>query len=72
MSCLTISPADILIVVLILHPYLVSRPAEIHMKYKLRMTPDQVIQNAVNAVKHLRSLGCNDIEFSPEDAGGYC
>ena len=40
------------------------------MKYKLRMTPDQVIDNAVTAVKHLRSLGCNDIEFSPEDAGG--
>ena len=40
------------------------------MKYKLRMTPDQVIQNAVNAVRHLRSMGCNDIEFSPEDAGG--
>lgn len=39
------------------------------MKYKLRMTPDQVIQNAVNAVKHLRSMGCADIEFSPEDAG---
>ncbi len=44
--------------------------AEIHMKYKLRMSPDQVIENAVNAVKHLRSLGCSDIEFSPEDAGG--
>jgi 2-isopropylmalate synthase len=29
----------------------------------------QVIENAVAAVKHLRSLGCNDIEFSPEDAG---
>ena len=43
--------------------------SEIHMKYKLRMTPDQVIQNAVDAVKYLRSLGCNDIEFSPEDAG---
>ncbi|KAL4429865.1 hypothetical protein ABPG77_010982 [Micractinium sp. CCAP 211/92] len=43
--------------------------SEIHMKYKLRMTPDQVIENAVNAVKHLRSMGCNDIEFSPEDAG---
>jgi 2-isopropylmalate synthase len=28
-----------------------------------------VIENAVAAVKHLRSLGCNDIEFSPEDAG---
>lgn len=29
----------------------------------------QVVENAVAAVKHLRSLGCNDIEFSPEDAG---
>jgi len=43
--------------------------SEIHMKYKLRMTPDQVIDNAVTAVKYLRSQGCNDIEFSPEDAG---
>lgn len=31
----------------------------------------QVIENAVAAVKHLRSLGCNDIEFSPEDAGRW-
>lgn len=43
--------------------------SEIHMQYKLKMTRDQVIENAVNAVKHLKSLGCNDIEFSPEDAG---
>ncbi|WPT10746.1 2-isopropylmalate synthase 2 [Picochlorum sp. SENEW3] len=43
--------------------------SEIHMKYKLRMTPDEVIQNAVNAVTYLKSLGCEDIEFSPEDAG---
>jgi len=43
--------------------------SEIHMKYKLKMTPDEVVENAVNAVKHLRSLGCTDIEFSPEDAG---
>ncbi len=43
--------------------------SEIHMKHKLRMTREQVIENAVTAVKHLRSLGCNDIEFSPEDAG---
>lgn len=43
--------------------------SEIHMKYKLRMTPDQVIENAVNAIKYLRSVGCEDIEFSPEDAG---
>lgn len=41
------------------------------MKYKLRMTPDEVIANAVNAVKHLRSMGCTDIEFSPEDAGRW-
>jgi 2-isopropylmalate synthase len=29
----------------------------------------QVVENAVRAVTHLRSLGCQDIEFSPEDAG---
>jgi hypothetical protein len=29
----------------------------------------QVVDNAVKAVRHLRSLGCTDIEFSPEDAG---
>ena len=23
----------------------------------------------MKAVQHLKSLGCNDIEFSPEDAG---
>lgn len=28
----------------------------------------QVVENAVAAVKHLRKLGCHDIEFSPEDA----
>ena len=27
-----------------------------------------MLENAVRAVSHLRSLGCNDIEFSPEDA----
>ena len=29
----------------------------------------QVVENAVNAVKYLKSRGCDDIEFSPEDAG---
>mmetsp|Transcript_35645 Transcript_35645/g.100917 ORF Transcript_35645/g.100917 Transcript_35645/m.100917 type:complete len:656 (+) Transcript_35645:136-2103(+) len=43
--------------------------SEIHMKFKLKMTPDEVVENAVAAVSHLRSLGCEDIEFSPEDAG---
>jgi len=31
----------------------------------------QVIETAVRAVSHLRSLGCQDIEFSPEDAGEH-
>jgi 2-isopropylmalate synthase len=43
--------------------------SKIHMDYKLRMTPDQVVQSAIDAIKYLRSLGCEDIEFSPEDAG---
>ncbi len=43
--------------------------SDIHMKYKLKMTEDQVVENAVAAVKHLKTLGCDDIEFSPEDAG---
>ena len=43
--------------------------SKIHMEHKLRMSEDQVVENAVSAVKHLKSLGCDDIEFSPEDAG---
>jgi 2-isopropylmalate synthase len=43
--------------------------SEIHMQYKLRMSQDEVVESAVNAVRYLRSLGCEDIEFSPEDAG---
>ncbi|KAL7493538.1 hypothetical protein ACHAWT_002487 [Skeletonema menzelii] len=43
--------------------------SEIHMKSKLNKTPDEVVAIAVNAVKYAKSLGCDDIEFSPEDAG---
>jgi len=43
--------------------------SDIHMEHKLRMTEDEVVENAVNAVKYLKGLGCDDIEFSPEDAG---
>eukprot|EP00892_Ulva_mutabilis_P003283 jgi/Ulvmu1/1326/UM011_0054.1 len=49
------------------HTFIATSP--IHMQYKLRMTEDQVVENAVAAVSHLKSVGCNDIEFSPEDAG---
>lgn len=40
----------------------------IHMEYKLKMTPDQVIKKAVNAVTYAKTF-CDDIEFSCEDAG---
>ncbi|KAL3641666.1 hypothetical protein CASFOL_012481 [Castilleja foliolosa] len=43
--------------------------SEIHMTFKLKMTPEQVIEKARSMVAYARSLGCNDVEFSPEDAG---
>ncbi|KAK4489111.1 hypothetical protein RD792_004905 [Penstemon davidsonii] len=43
--------------------------SEIHMKYKLKMTQDEVIDKATSMVAYARSLGCEDVEFSPEDAG---
>eukprot|EP00210_Caulerpa_lentillifera_P001480 g1420.t1 len=43
--------------------------SEIHMKHKLKMQPDEIVAAAVGAVDRLRQLGCEDIEFSPEDAG---
>lgn len=49
------------------HTFIATSP--IHMETKLKKTPDQVVEIAVDAVKFAKSLGCNDIEFSPEDAG---
>jgi 2-isopropylmalate synthase len=48
------------------HTFIASSP--IHMKMKLRMTPDQVLDQAVKAVKWAREYTDN-VEFSPEDAG---
>jgi 2-isopropylmalate synthase len=45
--------------------------SEIHMQHKLRKTPDQVVAIAREMVAYARSLGCPDVEFSPEDAGRY-
>jgi 2-isopropylmalate synthase len=42
--------------------------SELHMEKKLRMTRDQVFEQAKLAVRFARNL-CGDIEFSPED--GY-
>lgn len=43
--------------------------SKIHMESKLNKTPDEVVEIAVKAVTFAKSLGCEDIEFSPEDAG---
>lgn len=41
--------------------------SDIHIKYKLRMTKDEVLETAVNAVKYARKFTDN-VEFSCEDA----
>ena len=49
-----------------IHTFIATSP--IHMQMKLQMSPDQVIEYAVKAVKRARQY-TDDVEFSPEDAG---
>ncbi len=49
-----------------IHTFIATSP--IHMKEKLRMSPDQVLDQAIYAVKKARQYTDN-IEFSAEDAG---
>src|SRR5665648_142418 len=42
--------------------------SDIHMQYKLKMTRQEVLQKVNEMVSYALSL-CEDIEFSPEDAG---
>ncbi len=49
-----------------IHTFIATSP--IHMKMKLRMEPEQVIEQAVKAVQWARQY-TEDVEFSPEDAG---
>ena len=49
-----------------IHTFIASSP--IHMQMKLRMTPEEVLVQAVKAVKWAREY-TEDVEFSPEDAG---
>ncbi len=49
-----------------IHTFIATSP--IHMEKKLRMSPDQVLEQAVKAVKWARQYTDN-VEFSPEDAG---
>ncbi|HHG74562.1 MAG TPA: 2-isopropylmalate synthase, partial [Persephonella sp.] len=48
-----------------IHTFIATSP--IHMKYKLKMTPDQVVERAVSAVRFARNF-TDDVEFSAEDA----
>jgi 2-isopropylmalate synthase len=41
--------------------------SNIHMKYKLKKTSDEVLKMAVEAVRYAKSF-TDDVEFSPEDA----
>ena len=49
-----------------IHTFIATSP--IHMEKKLRMTPEQVIEQAVKAVNWAKKYTDN-VEFSPEDAG---
>src|SRR5512134_367889 len=49
-----------------IHTFLATSP--IHMRYKLKMDPEEVVERVREMVAYARSL-CADVEFSPEDAG---
>jgi 2-isopropylmalate synthase len=48
-----------------IHIFLATSP--IHMEYKLKMTPEQVLEQAVSSVRYAKKF-CSDVEFSAEDA----
>ena len=49
-----------------IHTFLATSP--IHMKYKLKMDPEEVVEKVREMVAYAKSY-CDDVEFSPEDAG---
>jgi len=49
-----------------IHTFIATSP--IHMEYKLKMTPAEVIKRAVKAVTYAKTF-VDDVEFSLEDAG---
>ncbi|MCL2130278.1 MAG: 2-isopropylmalate synthase, partial [Treponema sp.] len=48
-----------------IHVFIATSP--IHMEYKLKMNPEDVLEQAVAAVKYAKKF-CDDVEFSAEDA----
>ncbi len=49
-----------------IHTFIATSP--IHMRDKLRLSPEEVVEAAVRAVRFARRF-TDDVEFSPEDAG---
>lgn len=49
-----------------IHTFLAT--SDIHLKHKLRIDREECIDQVIKAVSFARSL-CDDVEFSPEDAG---
>ena len=49
-----------------IHTFLATSP--IHMKHKLRMDPEEVVDQVREMVTYAKGY-CDDVEFSPEDAG---
>ncbi|MDR0324394.1 MAG: 2-isopropylmalate synthase, partial [Treponema sp.] len=48
-----------------IHVFLATSP--LHMEHKLKMTKEQVLEQAAASVKYAKKF-CNDVEFSAEDA----
>ncbi|MEM9646590.1 MAG: 2-isopropylmalate synthase, partial [Planctomycetota bacterium] len=48
-----------------IHVFLAT--SAIHREFKLRMSPDEIVERAVKGVRHAAGY-CDDVEFSPEDA----
>jgi len=49
----------------ILHTFIAT--SDIHLRYKLRKTRDEVLDEAIKAVRYAKTL-CENVEFSAEDA----
>lgn len=49
-----------------IHTFLAT--SDIHLKFKLKMSREQVVERVREMVSYAKSL-CDDVEFSPEDAG---
>jgi len=49
-----------------IHTFLAT--SDIHLKHKLKIDREECVQQVIEAVTYARSL-CDDVEFSPEDAG---